>query len=396
MPLFANGELAQSGPVPGTTSALPTDAVRRASTRQGLLKVMHVVGARPNFMKTAPVMAAMADRRDRFQQVLVHTGQHYDYNMSQVFFGDLGLPPPDECLEVGSGSHAQQTGRIMQAFEPVAIKHHPDWVVVVGDVNSTLACALVANRLGLKVAHVEAGLRSHDRSMPEEINRILTDHVADLLLTPSPDADENLGREGIPASRIRQVGNVMIDSLVRMLPRAERCPILRELDLEPGQFVLATLHRPANVDDPKVLGEIVRTFLSISESWPVIFPVHPRTRKTLDALDLPLAPSRIRLLDPLGYIDFLALLRVARLAVTDSGGVQEETTYLGVPCLTVRPNTERPVTIEVGTNQLVDWRYDALTRAVREAAERPAGPHRVPQQWDGATAERIADVMEEM
>jgi UDP-N-acetylglucosamine 2-epimerase (non-hydrolysing) len=372
---------------------LLTNVVRRTSPRQGLLKVMHIVGARPNFMKTAPVMAAMAGYHDRFQQILVHTGQHYDYNMSQVFFGDLGLPPPDACLEVGSGSHAQQTASIMQKFESVAIKHRPDWVVVVGDVNSTFACALVANRLGIKVAHVEAGLRSYDRSMPEEINRILTDRLADLLLTPSPDADANLLREGVAPDRIRRVGNVMIDSLVRMLPRAKQCPIIRELDLEPGQYVLATLHRPPNVDDPRILGDVVRGLLTVSETLPVVFPVHPRTRKTLDALDLPLGPSRIRLLDPLGYVDFLALLSAARLAVTDSGGVQEETTYLGIPCLTLRPNTERPITVELGTNRLVDARCEALTAAVQDTLLRGVGSRRVPELWDGRTGERIAEAL---
>jgi len=355
------------------------------------MKILHVVGVRPNFMKTAPVMAAMGRRPALFRQVLVHTGQHYDYNMSQVFFGELGLPEPDEFLEAGSG--AQQTARIMQLFEPVLDRHRSDWVVVVGDVNSTLACALVAAQRGIKVAHVEAGLRSRDRSMPEEINRLLTDQLADLLLTPSSDADENLRGEGIHPTRIRLVGNVMIDSLVRLLPRAAERPILRDLRVEPGRFVLATLHRPANVDDPKVLHEIVRALRRVAAAWPVVFPVHPRTRKTLAALDVPVDESRWRLLDPLGYLDFLALLRAARLVVTDSGGVQEETTYLGIPCLTVRPNTERPITIELGTNRLIAARYEAITQAVEETLAQPKKPWCVPPLWDGAAAERIADVL---
>ncbi len=361
--------------------------------RTRTLKVLHVVGARPNFMKTAPVMAAMARRPGAFRQVLVHTGQHYDYNMSQVFFGDLGLPAPDEFLGAGAGSHARQTARIMEAFEPVVEKHRPDWVVVVGDVNSTLACALVANKLGVRVAHVEAGLRSRDRSMPEEINRALTDQLADLLFTPSPDADDNLRREGIPPARVRRVGNVMIDSLVRLLPRAVERPTVRDLGLVPGGFVLATLHRPANVDDPRVLHEIVRALWDVAETWPVVFPVHPRTRKTLAALGPLPEGERLRLLEPLGYVDFLALMRAARLVLTDSGGVQEETTYLGVPCLTVRPNTERPVTVELGTNRLVAAGYEAITRAVAETTARPKGSRRVPDLWDGAAAERIADAL---
>lgn len=344
-------------------------------------------------MKTAPVMAAMARRPEVFRQVLVHTGQHYDYNMSQVFFGDLGLPDPDDFLGVGSGSHVQQTARIMQAFEPVLDRHRPDWVVVVGDVNSTLACALVAVKLGVKVVHVEAGLRSRDRSMPEEINRLLTDQLASLLFTPSADADDNLLREGIPAERICRVGNVMIDSLVRLLPQATERSTVSELGLEPGRFVLATLHRPVNVDDPKVLHEIVRALHDVAASWPVVFPVHPRTRKTLATLDLGPDEPQLRLLDPLGYVDFLALLRAARLVVTDSGGVQEETTYLGIPCLTVRPNTERPITIDLGTNRLVAAWYEAITRAVEETSARPRGSRCIPPLWDGNAAERIADAL---
>lgn len=357
------------------------------------MKILHVVGARPNFMKVAPIMAEMARRPGIFQQVLVHTGQHYDFQLSEVFFGDLEMTPPDEFLNVGSGTHAQQTARIMHTFEPVLARHNPDWVIVVGDVNSTLACALVCSKMGVRVAHVEAGLRSHDRTMPEEINRLLTDQISELLFTPSLDADENLRREGIAADKIRFVGNVMIDSLVRVLPQAAQRPIVRQMGLEPRQFVLATLHRPANVDDPKVLREIVWALLRIGERWPVIFPVHPRTRTSLASLELPQIEGRLRLLTPLGYMDFLALMQSAKLVVTDSGGVQEETTYLGIPCLTVRPNTERPITVDQGTNRLVAARRDAIVAAAQETTAAPSQNRRIPPLWDGTAARRIADVM---
>jgi UDP-N-acetylglucosamine 2-epimerase (non-hydrolysing) len=358
------------------------------------MKILHVVGARPNFMKTAPVMAELGRRPERFTQVLVHTGQHYDHNMSQVFFGDLGLLPPDEFLGVGSGTHAEQTARIMLAFEPVLTKHQPDWVIVVGDVNSTVACTLVCSKLGIKVAHVEAGLRSRDRTMPEEINRLVTDQLADLLFTPSPDADDNLRHEGIAAEKIQLVGNVMIDSLVRLLPQALRRPIARELGLASGNYILATLHRPANVDDVQVLKEIVHGLARVSEICPVVFPVHPRTRKHLAALNLQLDPARIRLLEPLGYLDFLSLMHAARVVLTDSGGVQEETTYLGIPCRTVRPNTERPITITHGTNRLVQATARAIVKAIAEVFGAPVPTAAPVDLWDGQAARRIADVLE--
>src|SRR6185295_1483823 len=321
-----------------------------------MLKVINVVGARPNFMKVAPIVAAMKRRPDRFQPLVVHTGQHYDAAMSDSFFQDLDLPQPDTHLGVGSASHAAQTAAVMERFEPVVLREQPDWVLVVGDVNSTLACALVCVKLGVRVAHVEAGLRSRDRTMPEEINRLLTDQIADLLLTPSSDADENLKAEGIPAERIRFVGNVMIDSLLQNLERARKSHIRSELGVNDSEYGVLTLHRPSNVDQPETFARILSALESITESLPVIFPVHPRTRKTIAALGLSdrvAAMKNLRLIDPLGYLDFLSLYSNARLVLTDSGGIQEETTALGIPCLTLRENTERPITVELGTNVVV-------------------------------------------
>lgn len=354
------------------------------------MKIMHVVGARPNFPKVAPIISAMAKRRDVFQQMLVHTGQHYDYDMSQVFFEHLDLPEPDEYLDVGSGSHAQQTAQIMARFEPVLQAHQPDWVVVVGDVNSTVACALVCAKLQVPVAHVEAGLRSGDRSMPEEINRVLTDQIAELLFVPSPDGVRNLRHEGIDDSRIHLVGNVMIDTLVNMLPRAESRGICTELGLAARQYVLATIHRPSNVDHAHTLAEVLRGLEMIAKTAPVVFPVHPRTRHKIEQSGLAANHSRLRLIDPLGYLDFLAVMKDARLVVTDSGGIQEETTYLGIPCLTARPNTERPITVEMGTNELVDSRCEALVSAFDRRWVEPNNGHVCPPLWDGRAAARIA------
>ena len=359
------------------------------------MKVLHVVGARPNFMKTAPIMAEMAQYPKEFEQVLVHTGQHYDDAMSRVFFDELSLPVPDVNLEVGSGSHAQQTARVMERFEPVALDHHPDWVFVVGDVNSTLACALVCAKLGIRVAHVEAGLRSFDRTMPEECNRLLTDQVADLLFTPSQDADENLLREGIPAERIRLVGNVMIDTLVHLIPKAEerQLPMCDRFGVD--EYMLVTLHRPSNVDSSEVLAGIVAALVEISEEIPVVFPLHPRTRRRLAEMGASPVDGDLHLAEPLGYLDFVALEMGARLVLTDSGGVQEETTYLGVPCLTARSNTERPVTISHGTNRLVPSTKDGLVEAVREclATSRWHGEQKRSPLWDGRAPERIVEVM---
>src|SRR5260370_25338541 len=296
-----------------------------------MLKVINVVGARPNFMKVAPIMAAMRRRADQFEPLVVHTGQHYDAALSDAFFRDLELPRPDIYLGVGSGSHAAQTAAVMERFEPVVIQEKPDWVIVVGDVNSTLACALVCVKLGIKVAHVEAGLRSGDRSMPEEINRILTDQISDLLFTPSTDANLNLSREGADACRIHFVGNVMIDSLVRMIHHTPECRILDELGLRLREFGLVTLHRPSNVDQLDTLQDLFAGLTELAKEIPLVFPVHPRTRQRITGLRIPAPQSSLRLLDPLDYISFLSLFNSARMGVTDSRGVQEQTTYLGVP-----------------------------------------------------------------
>jgi len=356
------------------------------------MKILHVVGARPNYMKTAPIMTAMARFPEKFAQVLVHTGQHYDYNMSKIFFDELEIPEPDEHLNVGSGTHAEQTARTMIAFEAVLRKYEPDWVFVVGDVNSTLACALVSVKLGVPVAHVEAGLRSHDLTMPEEINRLLTDRIARLLFTPSSDGDKNLLNEGISQAQIHFVGNVMIDSLVRMLPRAEERFARTDWALTPQTFVLVTLHRPSNVDDPAVLAEILSALHEIGAHYPVICPLHPRTRERIVRLGIA-QTSNIRFCEPLGYLDFIGLMRQARVVITDSGGVQEETTFLQIPCLTVRPNTERPVTITVGTNRLVRAERTALQEAFELAWKKSDSSSSVPPLWDGHAATRIIDVM---
>ena len=350
-------------------------------------------------MKVAPVVEAMGRRRTEFAPLVVHTGQHYDAAMSDAFFRDLELPRPDVHLGVGSGTHARQTAAVMERFEPVVVRERPDWVVVVGDVNSTLACALVCAKLGVRVAHVEAGLRSRDRSMPEEINRLLTDQIADLLLTPSADADENLRAEGIPAERIRLVGNVMIDSLLAHLPRAAASNVREELGVAGRDYAVVTLHRPSNVDDAGVLAGIVSALAEIARRLPVVFPVHPRTRARIREFGLAETVERagdLRLTEPLGYLDFLRLFSGARVVLTDSGGLQEETTALGVPCLTLRENTERPVTVTHGTNRVVGTEAGRIVRAASEILDSPraAGDAaRVPPLWDGRTAERILDAI---
>jgi UDP-N-acetylglucosamine 2-epimerase (non-hydrolysing) len=357
-----------------------------------MLKIINVVGARPNFMKVAPIVEAMKRREREFTPLVVHTGQHYGAAMSDAFFRDLDLPKPDVHLGVGSTSHAAQTAAIMERFEPVLLREQPDWVIVVGDVNSTLACALVCVKLGVKVAHVEAGLRSRDRTMPEEINRLLTDQIADLLFTPSADADENLRAEGIPPERIRMVGNVMIDSLYKHLERARQSRIKDKLGLAEKNYAVLTLHRPSNVDDSIVFGRILESLERIGEQLPVIFPVHPRTRKTIAELGLDARVERmkgLRLIDPLGYLDFLSLYSGARLVLTDSGGIQEETSVLGIPCLTLRENTERPITVAMGTNTIVGSDPAKITAAAFAAlSESPKQPGSIPL-WDGHTAERI-------
>ncbi len=364
-----------------------------------MLKVLNIVGARPNFMKVAPIYAEMKRRPSEFAPMIVHTGQHYDAAMSDAFFDDLGMPKPDVYLGVGSGSHAVQTAKIMTEFEPVVLRERPGWVVVVGDVNSTIACALVCAKLGIKIAHVEAGLRSRDRSMPEEINRILTDSISDLLLTTSQDADLNLANEGIPAWRIRFVGNVMIDSLVEHLKIAEKSNIREELFIDASKYAVVTLHRPSNVDDRDVFAGILDALLTISEKLPIIFPVHPRTRGKIDEFGFAtrIANSKIKLIEPLGYLDFMRLYSGTKLVMTDSGGLQEETTVLGIPCLTLRENTERPITIEMGTNHLVGTDPHKIKQAAFDILDSkdPNQNAKIPPLWDGKAAARICDVLSE-
>lgn len=361
------------------------------------LKLLVVAGARPNFMKIAPLIwcirahnASPTNGAVKIECRLVHTGQHYDAQMSQVFFDELGIPAPDFNLEVGSGSHAAQTAEIMKRFEPICAAEKPDWLVVVGDVNSTMACTLVASKMGTRVAHVEAGLRSFDRTMPEEINRLVTDSIADLLLTPSEDANVNLRREGVPDSKIRLVGNVMIDSLMPYLDKMDSGSVMKKFGLQEGKFMYVTLHRPSNVDDAESLGTIVRELVAIADQWPVIFPVHPRTRKRMEDFGLlPKENSGVKLVTPVGYTESLALTRHARCVLTDSGGLQEESTYFRTPCLTLRPNTERPVTITIGSNQLTD-----VTRLRSDLARVLKGEGKIgkiPPLWDGKTAERIIE-----
>jgi len=399
------------------------------------MHVLHVVGARPNFMKVAPILKALAERSRAqpeagIRQTLVHTGQHYDARMSDVFFQDLGMPAPDVHLAVGSGTHAQQTAKVMLAIEPVLVDKKPDVLVVAGDVNSTLACALVAAKLGIAVAHVESGLRSRDWSMPEEVNRILTDRLSDLCFTPSRDGDANLLAEGIAPERIQFVGNAMIDSLRAALPRAQQSGVVAALGLAPRGYALVTLHRPSNVDEPAQLGRILAALEELAKTMPVLCPLHPRTRARIEGdADLrarfgsgragaagaaegsraaaPGAAGRasLRFVEPLGYLEFLALMDAAFVVLTDSGGIQEETTALGVACLTLRDNTERPVTISEGTNRLIgsdpsaigpavrallETSKDAKSRAQSGAAEQKI---RAPEFWDGRAAERMADAL---
>ncbi len=359
-----------------------------------MIKVLLIAGARPNFMKVAPIYAEMKRRAAEFLPMIVHTGQHYDAAMSDSFFDDLGMPKPDVHLGVGSGSHAVQTAKIMTEFEPVVLREKPDWVVVVGDVNSTIACALVCAKLGVRVAHVEAGLRSRDRAMPEEINRILTDSISDLLFTTSQDADVNLSQEGVPAERIRFVGNVMIDSLMDHLRISESSTVREDLGLTAREYAVMTLHRPSNVDDEPTLSGILDALIAVAERLPIIFPVHPRTRAKIEEFGFGsrIADSGIRLIDPLGYLDFMRLYSGAKIVLTDSGGLQEETTVLGIPCLTLRLNTERPVTIEMGTNVLVGTDPEKIRQAAFAVLDGTSKPDaKIPPLWDGKTAGRICN-----
>jgi UDP-N-acetylglucosamine 2-epimerase (non-hydrolysing) len=350
--------------------------------------ILHVVGARPNFVKAAPVLRALAQRGIR--QTLVHTGQHYDRNMSDVFFSQLEIPEADVNLGVGSGSHASQTAEIMQRFEPVLLAYKPDIVLVYGDVNSTVAAALVCSKIPVPVAHVEAGLRSFDRTMPEEINRMVTDRLSDLLFTPSEDGDLNLLREGTPAEKIHRVGNVMIDSLVRLLPAARNC----SSNGFPDRIALVTLHRPSNVDNSENLRCILESLRQVSERIDIVFPVHPRSRQRI--ADLGITTSKLHLHDPMPYIEFLSLQTRAAVVITDSGGIQEETTYLGVPCLTLRKNTERPVTVSLGTNILIGEDPTRIASELDNILDGKIKQGAVPPLWDGNAGQRIADVLQSL
>lgn len=350
--------------------------------------VVHLIAAaRPNFMKIAPLYHALS-RESWCAPKLVHTGQHYDPNMSDAFFRDLNMPKPHIHLGVGSGTHAEQTGGVMIAYEKACMEAKPDWIVVVGDVNSTAACAMVGAKLWIPVIHLEAGLRSRDRRMPEEINRLVTDAIADVLWTPSPDADENLRQEGVPAERIERVGNIMIDSYVMVRPQIEADHTRANMGLEAGRYGVVTLHRPSNVDVRETLTTLVTQLVEISSKLPLVFAVHPRTRKRLEEFDLlgKLQSSRIRLTEPLGYIQFMNLVSGAKAVITDSGGVQEESTYLGIPCLTLRENTERPITLTEGSNRLV--KPQDLVNTVDEVLSGSWTTGKRPEYWDGRTADR--------
>jgi UDP-N-acetylglucosamine 2-epimerase (non-hydrolysing) len=351
-------------------------------------KIHLIAAARPNFMKVAPLMHAL-NADDSFSTSLVHTGQHYDANMSQTFFDDLGLSTPDFHLEVGSGSHAQQTGRVMMRYEEIALEHAPDATVVVGDVNSTAAVAMVCAKLHIPIVHLEAGLRSGDRSMPEEINRLVTDSIADLLWTPSPDGDENLRNEGVPASRIQRVGNIMLDSFELMRSHIESDVTAKTMDLVGTAYAIVTLHRPANVDSRESLTLLVDQLTKTAKKIRLVFPLHPRTRKSLidhDLFEQLNSDANISLIEPLGYIQFMNLVVGSAMAITDSGGLQEETTYLGIPCLTLRPNTERPITLTQGTNRLV--KPAELVANVASALNGEWQSGQCPDLWDGKTASR--------
>lgn len=357
------------------------------------LRVLCVVGARPNFMKMVPVVRELSRRDGRFTPILVHTGQHYDEAMSTIFFDELGVGEPDHLLGVGSGSHAAQTARVMERIEPVIEAEKPDLVLVPGDVNSTVAAALVAAKLQIPVGHLEAGLRSFDRTMPEELNRIVTDQLSDLLFTHSPEARDNLLREGVADAAIHPVGNTMIDTLVAMRDRIDALDVTDRIGVRPGSYLVVTLHRPALVDTP-LLADAVHALEQVASEMPVVFPIHPRTRARMADLGITPDPTRIRLTDPLGYLDFLALVSRARAVLTDSGGIQEETTYLGVPCFTLRDNTERPVTCEVGTNVLLGLAPERIAELPALLAARDGAPRAVPDGWDGHAAARAVDVID--
>ena len=355
------------------------------------MKIFHVIGTRPNLMKVSPIWIEI-ETMTNYNQFLIHTGQHYDLNMSEVIFNDLGLPLPDINFGVGSGSHAHQTSEIMINIERELKVINPDLVLVYGDVNSTIAAALVCSKLSIPIGHVEAGLRSFDKTMPEEINRILTDQISDLLFTPSQDGNINLDREGIDKRKVYFVGNVMIDTLIRILPKS-KTPNIEGLSKD---YILVTLHRPSNVDHPKVLLKIINTLKEIGKSVQVLFPVHPRTRKMLNYNNINLSDKdNIKILNPLGYLEFIGLMKQSLVIITDSGGIQEETTYLKIPCLTLRENTERPITIEIGTNQLIGMDMNLLKSKVDEILNGRTIQGNIPPLWDGKTSSRIVEVIQE-
>lgn len=361
-----------------------------------MLKILNVVGARPNFMKIAPIQRAMSAYDGVFNPVLVHTGQHYDERMSKLFFKDLGLPKPDVYLGVGSGTHAEQTAKIMIEFEKICKEIKPDLVLVVGDVNSTAACSMVASKLWIPIVHVEAGLRSFDRKMPEEINRLVTDVLADYLFTTEKSGTNNLLKEGIDPAKIYFVGNVMIDSLIHFLDKAKKSDILQRENLQPHEYALVTLHRPSNVDNPDNFLKIFKAFEKIQEDIPIIFPIHPRTEKNIKALGLEERVAKLKNLKripPAGYLDFLQLQRNCKFVMTDSGGIQEETTFLGIPCLTLRENTERPVTAEMGTSEIVGTDTEKIISCAHKILNGDWKQGQVPPLWDGKAADRIVSVL---
>jgi len=365
------------------------------------MKIISVVGARPNFMKVAPLDTAFKRwsnfrSQSSLNHLICHTGQHYDDKMSKIFFEELGLPKPDYDLGVGSGSHAEQTAKVMLKFEKVLIKERPDLIIVVGDVNSTIACGLTAVKMGIKVAHVEAGLRSFDREMPEEINRVLTDSISDFLFVTEKSGVENLKKEGVDTSKIFLVGNVMIDSLISYLPRIGESKIHSQLNVEKGNYCLITLHRPSNVDNRGKLEELVQFIAELSKDKKVVFPVHPRTKNNLARFNLlDSLNHNITITDPLGYIDFISLIKDSSFVLTDSGGVQEETTYLGIPCITLRNNTERPITVELGTNYIVGENFEYARRCIGEILDGKGKKGNIPELWDGKSAERIVRILME-
>jgi UDP-N-acetylglucosamine 2-epimerase (non-hydrolysing) len=361
-----------------------------ATERRG--RVLTVVGARPNFMKTVPVIAALKRRSGSVQHTLVHTGQHYDDAMSRIFFEELGVGAPDEMLSVGSASHAVQTARVMERLEPVIERIKPDLVLVPGDVNSTLAAALVASKLGIQVGHIEAGLRSFDRTMPEEINRVLTDQISDLLFTHSPEARANLAKEGILPGRVHQVGNTMIDTLVAMRSRIAEASAAQHRGLDPGSYLVVTLHRPALVDGP-LLADAVAALDAVATDMPIVFPIHPRTAASMRRQGLAFSSRGLRILDPLGYVEFLSLVQDSAGVLTDSGGMQEETTYLGIPCFTLRDNTERPITCELGSNVLLGLAPARIREVPHMIAQRQSRGSAPPPGWDGEAANRLVEVM---